>query len=254
MPTTRPRAAPSTRWCRRAASCARTAPAWSARSRRSGPAEMSARLEAARQTIRDHDVTYNVYGDPLGMDRPWQLDIVPLPVAPDAWARLRGRPGAAGAPARPDPRRPLRRAAPAARPAAAAGPRLRQPGLPAAVSRPARDRRPAPAPARRGPRPHARRHVCGCWPIAPRRRPAPATPSRTGSRCRAACRRPSATVACSGWRRSSAACARCSTRWRRGRPTRRASCCSPRAPSTRPTSSTPTWPAISASCSSRAAT
>ena len=48
-----------------------------------GPAEMSARLEAARQTIRDHDVTYNVYGDPLGMDRPWQLDIVPLPVAPD---------------------------------------------------------------------------------------------------------------------------------------------------------------------------
>jgi uncharacterized circularly permuted ATP-grasp superfamily protein/uncharacterized alpha-E superfamily protein len=53
-----------------------------------GPAEMSARLEAARQTIRDHDVTYNVYGDPLGMDRPWQLDIVPLPVAPDAWARF----------------------------------------------------------------------------------------------------------------------------------------------------------------------
>ena len=53
-----------------------------------GPAEMSARLEAARQTIRDHDVTYNVYGDPLGMDRPWQLDIVPLPVAPDSWARF----------------------------------------------------------------------------------------------------------------------------------------------------------------------
>ena len=53
-----------------------------------GPTELSARLDAARQTIRDHDVTYNVYGDPLGMDRPWQLDIVPLPVAPAAWARL----------------------------------------------------------------------------------------------------------------------------------------------------------------------
>ena len=53
-----------------------------------GPGELSARLEAARQTIRDHDVTYNVYGDPLGMDRPWQLDIVPLPVAPAEWARL----------------------------------------------------------------------------------------------------------------------------------------------------------------------
>jgi uncharacterized circularly permuted ATP-grasp superfamily protein/uncharacterized alpha-E superfamily protein len=53
-----------------------------------GPAEMSARLEAARRTIRDHDVTYNVYGDPRGMDRPWQLDIVPHVVGPAAWARL----------------------------------------------------------------------------------------------------------------------------------------------------------------------
>jgi uncharacterized circularly permuted ATP-grasp superfamily protein/uncharacterized alpha-E superfamily protein len=53
-----------------------------------GPAELSARLEAARRTIRDHDVTYNVYGDPRGIDRPWQLDIVPLVVAPAAWSRL----------------------------------------------------------------------------------------------------------------------------------------------------------------------
>ncbi|MEO5822357.1 MAG: circularly permuted type 2 ATP-grasp protein [Vicinamibacteraceae bacterium] len=53
-----------------------------------GPAEMSARLEAARRTIRDHDVTYNVYDDPLGMDRPWQLDIVPHVIAPAAWSRL----------------------------------------------------------------------------------------------------------------------------------------------------------------------
>jgi uncharacterized circularly permuted ATP-grasp superfamily protein/uncharacterized alpha-E superfamily protein len=53
-----------------------------------GPTELSARLDAARQTIRDHDVTYNVYGDPLGMDRPWQLDIVPLAMAPAVWNRL----------------------------------------------------------------------------------------------------------------------------------------------------------------------
>lgn len=53
-----------------------------------GPVELSARLEAARRTIRDHDVTYNVYGDPRGMDRPWQLDLVPHVVAPAAWARL----------------------------------------------------------------------------------------------------------------------------------------------------------------------
>jgi len=53
-----------------------------------GAAEIAARLDTAWRTIRDHDVTYNVYGDPRGMDRPWQLDIVPLVVAPDAWARL----------------------------------------------------------------------------------------------------------------------------------------------------------------------
>jgi uncharacterized circularly permuted ATP-grasp superfamily protein/uncharacterized alpha-E superfamily protein len=53
-----------------------------------GPAELSARLEAARATIHDHDVTYNVYGDPRGMDRPWQLDVVPQVVPPAAWALL----------------------------------------------------------------------------------------------------------------------------------------------------------------------
>jgi len=53
-----------------------------------GEAELSARLESARRTIRDDDVTYNVYGDPRGMDRPWQLDIVPLVIGPEAWSRL----------------------------------------------------------------------------------------------------------------------------------------------------------------------
>jgi uncharacterized circularly permuted ATP-grasp superfamily protein/uncharacterized alpha-E superfamily protein len=53
-----------------------------------GAAELSARLETARRTIHDHDVTYNVYGDPRGMDRPWQLDMVPLLVPPPAWTRV----------------------------------------------------------------------------------------------------------------------------------------------------------------------
>src|SRR5687767_7252375 len=53
-----------------------------------GVAEVSARLETARRTIRDHDVTYNVYGDPRGMDRPWQLDMVPLLVPYDTWSRI----------------------------------------------------------------------------------------------------------------------------------------------------------------------
>ena len=53
-----------------------------------GPTELSARLDAARQTIRDHDVTYNVYGDPQGMDRPWELDMVPLLIPPDEWRHI----------------------------------------------------------------------------------------------------------------------------------------------------------------------
>ena len=53
-----------------------------------GAAELSARVETARRTIRDHDVTYNVYGDPRGMDRPWQLDMVPLLLPPETWSAI----------------------------------------------------------------------------------------------------------------------------------------------------------------------
>ena len=35
-------------------------------------------LDAARQLIREHGVTYNVYGDPRGLGRPWLLDPIPL--------------------------------------------------------------------------------------------------------------------------------------------------------------------------------
>src|SRR4051812_29140743 len=38
-----------------------------------GLAEVSRRWEEARRLIRENGVTYNVYGDPHGLDRPWQL-------------------------------------------------------------------------------------------------------------------------------------------------------------------------------------
>ena len=56
--------------------------------------------ETARRLIRENGVTYNVYGDPRGMDRPWQLDPIPLLVAAGEWTPPRGRPGAARAAAR----------------------------------------------------------------------------------------------------------------------------------------------------------
>src|SRR5262245_23800866 len=55
---------------------------------RLGRQELAARWENGRRIIREHGVTYNVYGDPKGMDRPWALDLVPLLIAAEDWARL----------------------------------------------------------------------------------------------------------------------------------------------------------------------
>ncbi len=43
-----------------------------------GVQEVLRRWEEARQLIRENGVTYNVYGDPQGLDRPWELDPIPL--------------------------------------------------------------------------------------------------------------------------------------------------------------------------------
>ncbi len=46
------------------------------------------RLESIERQIRDHGVTYNVYADPQGLDRPWELDALPHVIAADEWAAL----------------------------------------------------------------------------------------------------------------------------------------------------------------------
>ena len=53
-----------------------------------GPAELSRRWEGARRLIHENGVTYNVYGDPRGMDRPWELDPIPLVLSGSEWERL----------------------------------------------------------------------------------------------------------------------------------------------------------------------
>src|SRR5262245_61089961 len=53
-----------------------------------GRHELASRWESAKRTLRDNGVTYNVYGDPQGADRPWELDMVPLVVASAEWNRL----------------------------------------------------------------------------------------------------------------------------------------------------------------------
>jgi uncharacterized circularly permuted ATP-grasp superfamily protein/uncharacterized alpha-E superfamily protein len=53
-----------------------------------GDQELARRWQTARQRIRENGVTYNVYGDPLGMDRPWNLDAIPLMIPPSEWSQL----------------------------------------------------------------------------------------------------------------------------------------------------------------------
>jgi len=53
-----------------------------------GAEELARRWKIARQRIRENGVTYNVYGDPLGMDRPWNLDSIPLLIPPSEWSEL----------------------------------------------------------------------------------------------------------------------------------------------------------------------
>jgi uncharacterized circularly permuted ATP-grasp superfamily protein/uncharacterized alpha-E superfamily protein len=50
--------------------------------------ELGRRWENARRLVREQGITYNVYGDAKGMERPWELDPLPLLIAPEEWAAL----------------------------------------------------------------------------------------------------------------------------------------------------------------------
>jgi len=53
-----------------------------------GRAEFKRRQETCGHLVQEQGITYNVYGDPRGMERPWQLDPLPLVIAPDEWALI----------------------------------------------------------------------------------------------------------------------------------------------------------------------
>jgi uncharacterized circularly permuted ATP-grasp superfamily protein/uncharacterized alpha-E superfamily protein len=53
-----------------------------------GDAELARRWEKARQLIHENGVSYNVHGDPRGLERPWNLSLIPVVIAPDDWAQL----------------------------------------------------------------------------------------------------------------------------------------------------------------------
>ena len=53
-----------------------------------GPEELGRRWGRAERRIRENGITYNIYGDPLGANRPWKIDVVPLSISADEWRYL----------------------------------------------------------------------------------------------------------------------------------------------------------------------
>lgn len=52
------------------------------------PAEMHKRLTDVQRQIRDNGVTYNVYADTHGVQRPWDLDVLPLMIPQQEWQAI----------------------------------------------------------------------------------------------------------------------------------------------------------------------
>ena len=52
------------------------------------PQELRHRQSEIRRLLRENGVTYNVHGDPEGLNRPWELDLVPMIIADVEWGAL----------------------------------------------------------------------------------------------------------------------------------------------------------------------
>jgi uncharacterized circularly permuted ATP-grasp superfamily protein/uncharacterized alpha-E superfamily protein len=52
-------------------------------------ADLERRWKHARRIIHENGVTHNVYGDPNGLDRPWNLDLIPLLIPSAEWQIVR---------------------------------------------------------------------------------------------------------------------------------------------------------------------
>jgi uncharacterized circularly permuted ATP-grasp superfamily protein/uncharacterized alpha-E superfamily protein len=52
------------------------------------PAALEDRHDEAVQLLRQHGVTYAVYGDPQGGERPWPLDLIPFMIPSEEWRAI----------------------------------------------------------------------------------------------------------------------------------------------------------------------
>ena len=53
-----------------------------------GPEELGRRWTHAERRIRENGITYNIYSDPLGANRPWKIDILPFLISANEWRFL----------------------------------------------------------------------------------------------------------------------------------------------------------------------
>jgi uncharacterized circularly permuted ATP-grasp superfamily protein/uncharacterized alpha-E superfamily protein len=53
-----------------------------------GRFDLKHRYDVARRIVHEQGITYNVYGDNRGMERPWQLDSVPFMISSGEWQGL----------------------------------------------------------------------------------------------------------------------------------------------------------------------
>ena len=50
-----------------------------------GPEELERRWARAERRIRENGITYNIYTDPQGANRPWKIDLIPYLISAEEW-------------------------------------------------------------------------------------------------------------------------------------------------------------------------
>ena len=53
-----------------------------------GLRDLTRRMHSLQRQVRDNGITYNVYADANGPQRPWSVDVFPLILAPQEWPRI----------------------------------------------------------------------------------------------------------------------------------------------------------------------
>ncbi|MDB5881620.1 MAG: hypothetical protein JWP43_1498 [Ramlibacter sp.] len=53
-----------------------------------GFADLNRRTENLKRQVRDNGISYNVYADAGGPQRPWSLDLFPLIISPESWRQI----------------------------------------------------------------------------------------------------------------------------------------------------------------------